>query len=439
MYDVIIVGARVAGSATAMLLARAGLRVLVADRATFPSDTLSTHQVQLPGGARLRRWGLLDAVVASGAPAAREVSFDAGPMVLRGRFPEFEGVDAVYSPRRTVLDALLLEAARAAGAEVRERFAVEEVTVEAGRVSGIRGRGKGGPAVTEQARLVVGADGKHSMVARTVGAAAHHELPPRTMGCYTYWEGVPLQGGEIYARERRAVGAWPTNDGLTLTYVAWPVDEFAAFRADPEGNFLRTLDLAGDLGQRARAGRRAERFRASPDLPNRFRRPQGPGWALVGDAGLVMDPITGQGIGDALRDAELLAGAIGAGFGGRQPLTEALAGYERDRDRAALPMYRFTAELAALGPAGPEQRALFTALAGRPAEVDRFLGVLTGVVPLDGYFAPRNLLRLLGVRGMATAMLGRLRPHTPAHTPAHQAGTVERSEPKPSNVPGGTA
>jgi 2-polyprenyl-6-methoxyphenol hydroxylase-like FAD-dependent oxidoreductase len=435
MYDVIIVGARVAGSATAMLLARAGLRVLVADRATFPSDTLSTHQVQLPGGARLRRWGLLDAVVASGAPPAREVSFDAGPVVLRGRFPDFEGVDAVYSPRRTVLDALLLEAARAAGAEVRERFAVEEVTVEAGRVSGIRGRGKGGPAVTEQARLVVGADGKHSMVARTVGAAAHHELPPRTMGCYTYWEGVPLQGGEIYARERRAVGAWPTNDGLTLTYVAWPVDEFAAFRADPEGNFLRTLDLAGDLGQRARAGRRAERFRASPDLPNRFRRPQGPGWALVGDAGLVMDPITGQGIGDALRDAELLAGAIGAGFGGRQPLTEALAGYERDRDRAALPMYRFTAELAALGPAGPEQRALFTALAGRPAEVDRFLGVLTGAVPLDGYFAPRNLLRLLGVRGMATAMLGRLR----AHTPAYQAGTVERSEPKPSNVPGGTA
>ena len=127
MYDVIIVGARVAGSSTAMLLAGKGLRVLLVDRATFPSDTLSTHQVQLPGGARLRRWGLLDQVVASGAPAARKVRFDAGPVVLQGRYPAFEGVDAVYSPRRTVLDALLLEAARAAGAEVREQFIVEEL------------------------------------------------------------------------------------------------------------------------------------------------------------------------------------------------------------------------------------------------------------------------------------------------------------------------
>jgi 2-polyprenyl-6-methoxyphenol hydroxylase-like FAD-dependent oxidoreductase len=438
MYDVIIVGARVAGSATAMLLARAGLKVLVTDRAAFPSDTLSTHQVQLPGGARLRRWGLLDAVVASGAPPARQVVFDAGPAVLAGRYPAFEGVDAVHSPRRTVLDALLLEAARAAGAEVRERFAVEELLSEDGRVAGIRGREKGGRAVAETARLVVGADGKHSMVARTVGAPAHHELPPRTMGCYTYWEGLPLQGGELYARDRRMTGAWPTNDGLTMTYVAWPVEEFAAFRADVEGSFLATLDQAGDLGQRARAARRAERFRASPDLPNRIHRPWGPGWALAGDAGLVMDPITGQGIGDALRDAELLAGALQAGLGGRRPLAEALAGYERDRDRAALPMYRFTTDLAAFAPPGPEQRALFAALAGNRAETDRFLGVLTGAVPLDGYFAPRNLLRVLGVRGMAAAMLSRLRSHTPPHTPARDAGAVDRSDPQPSNVPGGT-
>ena len=301
MYDVIVVGARVAGSSTAMLLAGRGLRVLVVDRAAFPSDTLSTHQVQLPGGARLRQWGLLDRVVASGAPPARQVRFDAGPVVLRGRFPAFEGVDAVYSPRRTVLDAWLLEAARTAGAEVRERFTVEELVVDGGRVTGVRGRDKGGRPVVERARLVVGADGKHSLVARTVAAAVHHERPPLSMGCYTYWQDVPLYGGEIYSRPRRAIGAWPTNDGLTLTYLAWPVEEFPAFRADVEGNVLRTLDLAGDLGERVRAGRRAERFRASPDLPNVVRRPYGPGWALVGDAGLVMDPMTGQGIGDALR------------------------------------------------------------------------------------------------------------------------------------------
>jgi 2-polyprenyl-6-methoxyphenol hydroxylase-like FAD-dependent oxidoreductase len=409
MYDVIIVGARVAGSSTAMLLAGKGLRVLVVDRAAFPSDTLSTHQVQLPGGARLRRWGLLDRVVASGAPPARQVRFDAGP-VLRGRYPAFEGVDAVYSPRRTILDALLLEAARAAGAEVRERFIVEELVADGGQVTGIRGRDKGGRAVVERARLVVGADGKHSLVARTVGAAVHHDKPPLTMGCYTYWQDVPLEGGEIYARPRRAIGAWPTNDGLTLTYVAWPVEEFPAFRADVEGNVLRTLDLCCDLGERVRAGRRAERFRASPDLPNFLRRPWGPGWALVGDAGLVMDPITGQGIGDALRDAELLAGAVSAGLGGRRPPADALAGYERERDRAALPMYDFTTELASFAPPRPEQQALFAALARRQADVDRFLGALTGTVPLPEFFAPRNLLRILGVRGLASMALRGRRP-----------------------------
>jgi 2-polyprenyl-6-methoxyphenol hydroxylase-like FAD-dependent oxidoreductase len=409
MYDVIVVGARVAGSSTAMLLAGEGLEVLVVDRTAFPSDTLSTHQVQLPGGARLRRWGLLDRVVASGAPPARQVRFDAGP-VLRGRYPAFEGVDAVYSPRRTVLDALLGEAARAAGAEVREDFIVEELTRDGDRVTGIRGRAKGGRRVTEAARLVVGADGKHSLVARTVAAPVHHDRPPLSMGCYTYWQDVPLEGGEIYARPRRAVGAWPTNDGLTLTYVAWPVEEFLAFRADVEGSLLGTLDLCSDLGERVRAGRRAERFRASPDLPNLVRRPFGPGWALVGDAGLVMDPITGQGIGDALRDAELLAGAVAAGLGGRRPLAEALAGYERDRDRAALPMYEFTTELASFAPPRPEQRALFAALAGRPADLDRFLGVLTGTVPMAEFFSPRNLLRILGVRGLAAmALRGRSR------------------------------
>ena len=212
------------------------------------------------------------------------------------------------------------------------------------------------------------------------------------------------------ADRRRAVGAWPTNDGLTLTYLAWPVDEFPAFRADIEGNVLSTLDLAGDLGERVRAGRRAERFRASPDLPSFFRRPFGPGWALVGDAGLVMDPVTGQGIGDALRDAELLAEAVEAGLGGRRPLAGALAGYERARDRAALAMYEFTTNLAAFDPPTAEQQALFGALEGRPDEIGRFLGVLTGAVPMADYFKPRSLLRVLGVRGLASMALRGRRP-----------------------------
>lgn len=403
MYDAIVIGARAAGATTAMLLARRGLKVLAVDRAAFPSDTLSTHQVQLPGIARLERWGLLGRVAAAGTPATRRVRFDPGPVVLEGRFPVHEGIDALYSPRRTLLDAILVEAAREAGAEVRERFAVEEVEFDDGRVAGIRGRGRS--PIRERARIVVGADGKHSLLARAVRAPAYHQLPKLSCGYYTYWEGVPVAGGELYGRPRRLLGAWPTNDGLVMTYVAWPAAEFGAFRRDLERNFLATLDLAGDLGERVRAGRRAERFYGTADLPNAFRRPFGSGWALVGDAGLVMDPITGQGIGDAFRDAELLADAVADGLGGRRPLERALAAYQRARDRAALPMYRFTADLASFAPPA-SQELLFRALADRPDEISRFLAVLTGAVPIRAFFSPRNLIRLVGLRGFARLAAG---------------------------------
>src|SRR5215213_1787072 len=177
MYDVIVVGARVAGSSTAMLLARKGFKVLLLDRATFPSDTLSTHQVQLPGVARLKHWGLLDRVdrvISSGAPATRHVRFDAAGSVLEGHYPAFGGVDALYSPRRTILDKILVDAAREAGVAVREGFVVEEVLTDDGHVTGIRGRvrdrRKSSTTVTEAARLVVGADGKRSLVADAVRA-----------------------------------------------------------------------------------------------------------------------------------------------------------------------------------------------------------------------------------------------------------------------------
>jgi flavin-dependent dehydrogenase len=396
MYDVIVVGGRVAGASTALLLARRGLRVLVVDRARFPSDTLSTHQVQLPGVARLARWGVLDAVIAAGTPATRRVRFDIGCVVLEGSWPVCDGVDALYSPRRRVLDTLLVEAARAAGAEVREGFPVDGLVFDGDRVTGIRGR-----AGTESAPLVIGADGRHSLVARAVGARAYDERPATSIAYYAYWAGVPMDGGEMYARERRMIGAWPTNDGLTMTYVAAPRDEFAAFRADPEGELLRSLDGAGDLGERIRTGSRAERVFGTADVSGRFHVPHGPGWALVGDAGLRMDPVTGQGIADALRDAELLADAIVAGA----PLSE----YAAARDAAVRPMYDFTAELAAFGSERPEQRLLFEAIRDRPAEVSRFLGVLAGAVPIPAYFAPRNLLRLLGPRGMLKAGRARRR------------------------------
>jgi flavin-dependent dehydrogenase len=413
VYDVIIVGARVAGSATALLLARRGLNVLVLDRATFPSDTLSTHQVQVPGVARLARWGVLDQILAAGTPATRSVRFDQGEAVITGRFPEYDGADFMCSPRRTLLDQVLVDAARAAGAEIRENFTVDELLQDNGTVTGVRGRGKGAPVVTEQARLVIGADGKHSLVAGAVRARAYRAKPPQSLAFYTYWEGVPVTGGAMYGRPGCAIGAWPTNDGLLMTYLAWPIARFSEFRQDAEGNFLRTLDAVG-LGDRVRAGRRAERFRGTPDLPSYFRQPHGPGWALVGDAGLLLDPITGQGIGHAFRDAELLADAVADGLGGVRPLDQALGQYHRARDKAARPMYDFTARIAAIKPTAPAEIALFQALSQRQEDSDAFVGMLTGAVPMREFMSPKNMIRLVGVRGFTRLMLSQARSGNPA-------------------------
>src|SRR5215470_1654641 len=204
-YDVIVVGTRIAGAAAAMLLARHGLRVLAVDRASFPSDAISSHQLQVPGVALLKRWGLLGRLVAAGTPPACRVRFDADGLVIDGQFPPHEGVDALYSPRRTLLDSILVEAAREAGAEVRENFRVTQVTASDGRVTGIRGSARGGPSVSETASLVIGADGKRSLVAGAVGARRYRERPARSFASYSYWAGVPVSGGELYQRPGRAV------------------------------------------------------------------------------------------------------------------------------------------------------------------------------------------------------------------------------------------
>jgi 2-polyprenyl-6-methoxyphenol hydroxylase-like FAD-dependent oxidoreductase len=403
-YDVIVVGARVAGAATALLLARQRLRVLVVDRAAFPSDTLSSHQIQPPGVERLARWGLLDRL--GDAPATDRIHFDSPGAVLDGAFP---AGGAIRSPRRTVLDHALVDAARAAGAEVRERWRVAELLWEAGRVTGVRGSSPGSQPVLERAPLVVGADGKRSFVAEAVGARAHRRRAPRSFASYTYWAGVPVTAGELHQREGLAVAVFPTNDGLTMVYMSAPLAGFDAFRADAEGGYLAALDRCGDLGARVRAGTRAERLRTTPDLPNHFRPAYGPGWCLVGDAGVTMDPVSAQGIANALRDAEGLAGAITAGLGGRRPLRAALADHRRDRDRTLRPMYDFTLRLATYH-SGPAERLFLRALAERaePAEVERLFGAFAGMTPVDEFFNARTALRLAGAAGLLRLAAARL-------------------------------
>jgi flavin-dependent dehydrogenase len=403
MYDIAVVGARCAGSPTAMLLARKGYRVLLVDKATFPSDTISTHFIRPPGIARIKRWGLLEKVVASNCPPIHSYCFDLGPFSLTGCPPPVDGVATAYSPRRTVLDKLLVDAAVEAGADLREKFVVQEVCFEGSRVAGIRGRTGKGTSVTEKARLVVGADGLHSRVARMVGAAIYQEKPTVACAYYTYWSGVSVGGVELYPRDRRMTIAFPTNDDLVCTFMGWPKEEFHDVRADIERHYLKTLELVPGLAERIRGGKRAGRFIGTADLPNFFRKPYGPGWALVGDAGHHKDPNGAYGISDAFRDAELLAEAVDSGFSGRQPLEDALREYERQRNELALPAFELNFQFATLQPPPPEMQLLFGALRGNQMETNRFIGALTGTVPIPEFFAPRNIQRVLNSSQMSRA------------------------------------
>jgi flavin-dependent dehydrogenase len=395
-YDAIVVGARCAGSPTAMLLARSGHRVLLVDRATFPSDTLSTHAIHAPGVAALRRWGLLDDVIATGCPPLAKYSFDFGFFTITGTPRPRDGSSVGYAPRRFLLDTILLDAAAAAGAEVQEHFSVDELLVEDGVVLGIHGHDANGTATTHRARVVVGADGRQSRVARAVGAEQYLEKPRLQWAYYTYWRDLPVDGFTTVIRPDRGWGAFPTNDGLTLVVVGWPYAEAAAYKADIESNYLRTLDLAPEFAARVRAATRAEAF-AGGAVPNFLRKPYGPGWALVGDAGYTKDPITAQGMSDAFRDAELCAGALDASLRGSSSFGDAMSAYQLTRDAEVLPIYEFTTQLATLAPPPPEVGQLLAAVAGNPDAMNMFAGVIAGTVSPMEFFAPDNIGRIMGV------------------------------------------
>lgn len=394
-YDAIVIGARCAGSPTAMLLARQGYRVLVVDRATFPSDTVSTHFIHAPGVAALRRWGLLDDVIATGCPPVETYSFDFGPISIKGTAHPVDGSSTAYAPRRTVLDKILVDGARAAGAEVREQFTVEQVLVENGVVVGIRGHGDDGVSVTERARVVIGADGRNSRVAKQVEPAQYNEKPELQWSYYTYWSGLPTDGFEIFVRPDRGWAALPTNDGLTLLVVGWPIAESSSYKADVEANYLKTLELAPEFAARVGRATRVERFTGGA-VGNFFRQPFGPGWALVGDAGYNKDPITAQGISDAFRDAAAMAAALDDVFSGRRSFEDAGADYQQARDAHAMPIYEFTTQLATLEAPPAELQQLLGAVHGNQDAMDAFVSITAGTMSPVEFFDPAHIGQLMG-------------------------------------------
>jgi len=357
--------------------------VLLVDRVSFPSDTVSTHVIHPPGLAALRRWGLLDDLIATGCPWLPAYTFDFGPLVITGTPTAADGTAGAYAPRRIVLDELLARAAVNAGAELREGFSVTELIIDGDRVTGVRGHSRGGLEVSEYARVVVGADGVHSRVADQVDAPRYREGPVLSNAYYAYWSGVPATGAQWIIRPGRGYGLIPTNGGLTLVLAAWPQAEAAQVKQDLQGNYLREVSAA--LGDRLDGGRQETRV-VGEGVPNRFRMPYGPGWALVGDAGYAKDPVTAQGITDAFRDAELCADALDVVWRGGRGYGEALGEYQRHRDERVLAMYEFTGRLADLAaPPPPEMRQLLGAIAGQQKAMDEFASMFAGALPLPEF------------------------------------------------------
>jgi 2-polyprenyl-6-methoxyphenol hydroxylase-like FAD-dependent oxidoreductase len=394
MYDATIVGARCAGSPTAMLLARKGYRVLLVDKASFPSDTISTHIIWPHGAEALDRWGLLERVAATGCPpTALNMVFDVGPLALTGGVTNTNGGRGGFCPRRTLLDKILVDAAVGSGVELRENFTVEALITEGDRITGIRGHSRNGRSLDEHSKIVIGADGEHSFVAKAVGAEDYEALPALAAFFYSYFSGIGAEDIEQYVREYHGAAYFPTNDGLALIAAVWPSKRFHEIRTDIEGNVMgvhQQLPVADRLLQ----ARREEKWYGTVGVRNYFRKPFGPGWALVGDAGHEVDPITGQGINNAFLDAELLVDAIDAGFSGRRALKDAMADYQSKRDERTVPLHHFTTELATLEPPPPHVQQLFGALHGNREATGQFYSALTGSTPLQEFMNTENLGRI---------------------------------------------
>jgi flavin-dependent dehydrogenase len=371
-YDAVITGARCAGAATALLLARSGAKVLVVDRQAYGSDTLSTHALMRGGVLQLTRWGLIPDITAAGTPAIRSTTFHYGSEAIRVAIKLEHGVECLFAPRRTVLDRLLVDAARQAGAEVRHGVLLSELLFASdGRVIGVSLKDVGGSSMTVRTDIVIGADGRQSTVAQLVKARAHVEVSNASGIVFGYFENLPQDGLHWYFAKNVAAGVIPTNAGHCV-FAAVPVQRFSAtFRGDVRRGFLQVLEASSpELRADVERGTLIGRLRGFGGAPGYLRQCHGAGWALVGDAGYFKDPLTAHGITDALRAADLLSRAIVTGG------TRALAAYQRERDALSLPFLRITDAIASFSWGLDEIKQLHADLsAAMKAETNHMAGL----------------------------------------------------------------
>ncbi|HEY1292285.1 MAG TPA: NAD(P)/FAD-dependent oxidoreductase [Chloroflexota bacterium] len=343
-FDVVVVGARLAGAATAMLLARHGLRVALVDRSRLGADTLSTHALMRAGVLQLHRWGLLDRVRDAGTPTVVRTTFTYEDSVVPIDIEPSDGVDGLYAPRRTVLDPILVQAAHEAGVEVRFGYSVKDlVRGPGGRPVGVTGVSNDGSSFTIRAPFVVGADGIRSTIARLVDAPVEIQGQHASAVTYGYWSGAAVDGYEwVFVRDA-STGALPTNDGQTCVFASATPERIGRGGVDVITAMLRAS--APELAARLEPAQPPSSTRTWHGQTGFLRRAWGSGWALVGDAGYFKDPLSAHGMTDALRDAELLARALVAIHAGADE-AHALADYQAQRDEVSVPMFELIDRIA---------------------------------------------------------------------------------------------
>jgi 2-polyprenyl-6-methoxyphenol hydroxylase-like FAD-dependent oxidoreductase len=387
-YDVVVVGARAAGAATAYLLARSGLRILLVDRGRYGTDTLSTHALMRGGVLQLSRWGLLEKIIAAGTPPVRRATFRYADAVVPVIIKPSHGVDALYAPRRTVLDPILVDAAFASGADVRFGIAVADVDRDRhGAVTGVAGRTRDGQAFRARARIIVGADGIRSTIAERAGAPFERVGTSAAAVTYGYWSGLQTDGYEWNFRPDAASGVIPTNDGQACVFASASPRRIGRGGLEPLTQIV--TESSADLADRLADAMPPRALRTFSGRPGHMRRSWGPGWALVGDAGYFKDPLGAHGLTDALRDAELLARGIIAVIDGADE-RDALARFQVTRDALSTALFDVMNVIAGHRWTGEEIPSLLLQLNAAMADEVQALAALPPLPPPIGSAATRT-------------------------------------------------
>jgi 2-polyprenyl-6-methoxyphenol hydroxylase-like FAD-dependent oxidoreductase len=397
-FDVVIVGARCAGSPLAIFLKRAGLSVCVVDQAGFPSDALSTHMFQVSGIEVMEKLGIFEDVLATKAPPVtncymrfEDVDFSGPPRVREG-----DPSVPMLCVRRLSLDVILVEKACAEGVDVRLHTRVTGLVEKDGRIAGIRVAARDGHTSTISAGLVVGADGRLSTIARLVGARRYHVLPSERLSTWAYFSGVPRESEARLFYHRLGdefVVAAPTDNDLFLTISCPSVEQSPAYRADGAGEFNRAVATCEPLADLLAGAKRETKFRGLTRFEGYFREATGPGWVLVGDSGHFKEPTPGQGISDALRQVDKLAAAIARGFGSAGRLDAELRRWWRWRDKDSIQHYWFCFDVGRRGPISPVRLELLRAVAADEEWRKDFLDIFMHRMYPRQVLGPAALLR----------------------------------------------